>query len=205
MKRYVGMFLAAIKAETVQKPRRALIIVDVQNDFLPGGKLGVEEGDQVVPWIKMMLIDNFVYSTIVATQDAHPSNHVSFKDQGGEWPPHCVQGTAGEKLDPFVQKIAAAIFRKAETPDQDAYSGFKGWAKDPFYGNITLHAYLRNQRIDEVDVVGLALDYCVKHTAIDAVNKGYRARVLLNGTRPVAKDTGLTAILDMKKTGVEVV
>src|SRR5215468_891812 len=102
----------------------ALLLVDIQNDFCPGGSLAVPEGDQVVT-VAARLIPRFQF--IVATQDWHPANHISFKARGGPWPPHCVQGTFGAELHPDINaKPIDAFVRKAFTPDEDAYSEFEG-------------------------------------------------------------------------------
>src|SRR5215471_18950132 len=134
----------------------ALLLVDIQNDFCPGGALAVPEGDQVVN-VANKLIPRFQF--VVATQDWHPANHISFKARGGPWPPHCVQGTFGAELHPGIDATAVNAFvRKAFTPDRDAYSEFEGETPD----GLTLDDVLRRRGITTLYLTGLATDYCVK-------------------------------------------
>jgi nicotinamidase/pyrazinamidase len=187
--------------------KRALIVVDVQNDFIPGGALGVPEGDQVITPINK-LIDEFVAKgdLVIYTKDYHPSNHISFKvnHPEGIWPPHCVQNSVGVEFHPAL-KVKGQTFYKAFTPKQDSYSGFGG-RRAPDMEAQSLEAYLKEQGVEEVVVVGLALDYCVKSTAIDAHNLGFKSTVLLEGTRAVnvQPEDADKAIEEMKKTGVTV-
>jgi nicotinamidase/pyrazinamidase len=156
----------------------ALIIVDVQNDFLPGGALAVKHGDEVVPALNAY-IDLFLTKglPIIATRDWHPVNHCSFQAQGGPWPPHCLanshgaQFAAGLRLPPDV-----TIISKAAAPDKDAYSGFQG---------TELEAVLRSHGIRRVFVGGLATDYCVLKTVNDAMENRYEAYVLSDAIRAV--------------------
>lgn len=152
----------------------ALIVVDVQNDFCPGGALAVGEGDQVVPVLNRLMPR---FPTVVATQDWHPANHRSFAARGGEWPPHCVAGTAGADLHPQLDRAAIDItIRKATEPDQEAYSGFDG---------TDLAEQLRRRGVRRVFVGGLALDYCVDATALDAARNGFATYVVADATRAV--------------------
>lgn len=156
----------------------ALIIVDVQNDFLPGGTLAVKNGDEVVPTLNEY-IDLFLTKglPIIATRDWHPVNHCSFQAQGGTWPPHCIANThgaqfaAGLRLPPDVTVIS-----KAAAPDRDAYSGFQG---------TELEAVLRSYGIRRVFVGGLATDYCVLNTVKNALENRYRTYVLSDAIRAV--------------------
>jgi nicotinamidase/pyrazinamidase len=156
----------------------ALIIVDVQNDFLPGGALAVKHGDEVVPALNAY-IDLFLTKglPIIATRDWHPVNHCSFQAQGGPWPPHCLanghgaQFATGLRLPPDV-----TIISKAAAPDKDAYSGFQG---------TELEAVLRSHGIRRVFVGGLATDYCVLKTVNDAMENRYEAYVLSDAIRAV--------------------
>lgn len=187
--------------------KRALIVVDVQNDFIPGGALAVPEGDQVITPINK-LIDEFVDrdDLVIYTKDYHPSNHISFKvnHPEGIWPPHCVQNSEGVEFHPEL-KVKGQTFFKAFTPEQDSYSGFGG-RREPDLEAQTLEAYLKEQGVEEVVVVGLALDYCVKSTAIEAQKLGFKSTVLLEGTRAVnvQPEDADKAIEEMKKTGVTV-
>jgi nicotinamidase/pyrazinamidase len=188
-------------------PKKALIVVDYQNDFCPGGALAVSEGDQVVGEINQ-LVDEFVRggNLTVYTKDFHPSNHISFKvnHPDGIWPPHCVQNTAGVEFHPDLT-VKGPTFYKAFLPDKDSYSGFGGHI-EPRPEAQSLEEYLKEQGVEEVTVVGLALDYCVKSTAIDAHKLGFKPTVLLEGTKPVnvQPDDGEKAVEEMKKLGIQV-
>ena len=152
----------------------ALIVVDVQNDFCPGGALAVNEGDQVVPVLNRLMPQ---FGTVVATQDWHPANHRSFSAQGGEWPEHCIAGTPGAELHPALNREELDFtVKKATTPEQEAYSGFDG---------TDLAQRLREHGVRRVFVGGLALDYCVDATALDAVRAGFEAYVIRDATRAV--------------------
>jgi nicotinamidase/pyrazinamidase len=160
------------------RPGDALIIVDVQNDFCPGGSLAVEGGDQVVP-----ILNRWIHQAadlgipIFFSRDWHPLNHVSFKERGGPWPPHCVQNTRGAELHPglFVPE-SAVIVSKADTKDEDSYSAF---------GGTSLADHLKKLGIRRVWIGGLALDYCVSASALDARALGLDVRVLMDATRAV--------------------
>ena len=187
--------------------KRALIVVDVQNDFIPGGALGVPEGDQVIKPINK-LIEEFVArgDLIIYTKDYHPNNHISFKvnHPEGIWPPHCIQGSEGVEFHPELE-VKGQTFYKAFTPEQDSYSGFGG-RREPQLEAQSLEAYLKEQGVEEVVVVGLALDYCVKSTAIDAHKLGFKSTVLLEGTRAVnvQPEDAARAVEEMEKIGVTI-
>ncbi len=159
-------------------PGDALIIVDVQNDFLPGGSLAVPEGDRVVPVLNRYI--ELFHSRglpIYATRDWHPADHCSFEAQGGIWPPHCVAGTEGAAFAPDLRLPEdAVIVSKATTADKDAYSGFEG---------TDLAQRLRAQHVQRVFVGGLATDYCVLNTVRDALAAGFQVRVLRGAIRAV--------------------
>jgi nicotinamidase/pyrazinamidase len=153
----------------------ALVVVDVQRDFCPGGRLAVPRGDQVVPVINRW-VDAFVQAgrPVAYTQDWHPDDHVSFDRRGGPWPPHCVQGTAGADFHPHL-KVSGTVFRKAFDPDRDAYSGFEAVRVDS-RGNLSgdrLPDWLVREGARHLLVVGLATDYCVRATALDALHAGF--------------------------------
>src|SRR3990167_517981 len=157
----------------------ALIIVDLQNDFCPGGALAVKDGDKIVKPINDVM---GYFSVIVATMDWHPMGHISFKDKGGPWPGHCLQGTKGADFHPaFNRDGVHFIIRKAQTVDQDAYSGFQG---------TDLCEQLRKKFIKRVFVVGLATDYCIKQTALDAIKNQFQTIVIADLTRPVNVHAG---------------
>jgi nicotinamidase/pyrazinamidase len=156
----------------------ALIIVDVQNDFLPGGKLAVSHGDEVVPMLNHY-IDIFLTKglPIIATRDWHPVNHCSFHAQGGPWPPHCIANSTGAEFAAGLRLPAEFItISKAAAPDKDAYSGFEG---------TELEAVLRSHGVRRVFVGGLATDYCVLNTVNDALDNRYQVYVLKDAVRAV--------------------
>ena len=178
------------------KPGDALVIVDVQNDFLPGGALPVPEGDRVVP-----VLNEYIHRfrtaglPIVATRDWHPPDHCSFQAQGGPWPPHCVQGTPGADFAPGLELPEdALIVSKATKPDQEAYSGFQG---------TDLDARLREMGVRRLFIGGLATDYCVKQTVLDALRLGYRVYLLTDAIRAVdvQPGDGDAAIDEMLRAG----
>jgi len=193
----------------------ALILVDIQNDFLPGGALAVPHGDAV---ISVANEQQSHFDLVVATQDWHPPDHQSFAanhagKQIGDvvrvngvpqilWPVHCVQQTPGADFAPFLKKDRwARIFRKGVDREIDSYSGFfdNDRVKD-----TGLAGYLRQQGVDSVFVLGLATDYCVKSTALDAVSLGFRTHLILDGCRGVNLETddGQRAVEAMKAAGV---
>lgn len=164
-------------------PGDALLIVDVQNDFLPGGSLAVPAGDLVVPVLNraLALFDSRALP-IYATRDWHPANHCSFLAQGGIWPPHCVAGSEGAAFAPALALPAGAlVVSKASQAGKDAYSGFDG---------TTLAQQLRAAGVRRLFVGGLALDYCVLNTVRDALQQGFKVMLLLDAIRPVELHAG---------------
>jgi nicotinamidase/pyrazinamidase len=175
---------------------RALIVVDVQNDFCPGGALAVPEGDAVVESINAMARDA---PFVVATRDWHPPDHGSFAERGGPWPVHCVAGTPGAELHRGIDRdLVDAVVDKGQAVDREGYSGFEG---------TELSRLLREHGVDAVDVAGLALDYCVKATALDARRAGLEVTVHRGATRPVEVEAGDAerAVQELRAAGVEVV
>lgn len=158
--------------------RTALIAVDVQGDFLPGGSLAVAGGDAVVA---PLLAAARRAGMVVATRDWHPPHHVSFAERGGPWPVHCVAGTSGGALHPDVDRIADVVVSKGTNVDVDAYSGFDG---------TPLAELLRAAGVWRVLVGGLATDYCVRATALDALQQGFEVVVLRDAVRPVEAQPG---------------
>ncbi len=180
---------------------KALIIVDIQNDFLPGGALAVNKGDEIIPVINKLQQSNY-FDLVVATQDWHPKNHGSFASnhsgkkpfdkiilEGLEqilWPDHCVQGTPGADLPENLNvKKIEAIFRKGMDKNVDSYSGFFDNGKKKDTG---LAAYLRGRNIDEVYVAGLAGDFCVFYTALDSADCGFKTFFIEDATRFIDKN-----------------
>jgi nicotinamidase/pyrazinamidase len=161
--------------------QRALLIVDFQNDFTPGGALGVPGGDAIAGRIDE-LARSGEYELVVATRDWHPPDHGSFAAQGGPWPEHCVQGTAGAELHPDLDRaLVDVVIDKGQDPATEGYSGFDG---------TRLGELLRERGIDHVTVVGLATDYCVKNTALDALRAGFGATVDTTAVRAVEVQPG---------------
>lgn len=170
--------------DTIQPtPKDALVIVDVQNDFLPGGKLGVAAGDEVIPVLNRYIdIFNRLSLPIYATRDWHPADHCSFKPQGGIWPPHCVAGSAGARFPATLElPYTATIVSKAATPEKDAYSGFE---------DTDLAAQLKSRGVERLFIGGLATDYCVLNTVIDALSHGFKVKLLLDAVRAVNLQPG---------------
>ena len=175
---------------------RALIAVDVQNDFLPRGALGVPHGNEVItPLVEIGRSAKI--QTVVASGDWHPEAHISFTAQGGLWPPHAVAGTPGARIDYSVSELADKIVHKGTDVNKDAYSAFQG---------TDLEKYLREQGIDKVVIGGLATDYCVKATALDAKKAGFKTTVVLSASRGVDVKPGDSerAIAEMKAAGVTI-
>ncbi|MBI3802636.1 MAG: nicotinamidase [Nitrospirae bacterium] len=180
--------------------RGALILVDVQNDFCPGGALPVPEGDRVVP-----VLNDYVRffinagAPIYATRDWHPPEHLSFKPQGGIWPPHCVQGTPGAEFHPALAlPDQAAIVSKGSDPKEEAYSGFQGTG---------LAERLKRQGIRRLFIGGLATDYCVKNTVLDSLGAGFETVLLRDASRGVEGAPGDTekALAEMEEAGAHAV
>ena len=198
---------------------KALILVDIQNDFLPGGALAVPHGDEVVP------VANKVsprFDLVVATQDWHPQDHGSFaanhpgKKVGDVidlhglrqilWPVHCVQNTRGAEFAPGLDvSRVARVFRKGTDPAIDSYSGF---FDNGHRRSTGLADYLRERGVDQVFVMGIATDYCVKFTALDAVQRaGLKVTLIEDGCRGVNLNAGdvEAAVDEMRRAGVKVV
>ena len=197
---------------------KALLLIDIQNDFLPGGALAVSEGDQVVTVANRLMPR---YELVVATQDWHPADHRSFASQHpghavGDvitldgldqilWPDHCVQGTFGAEFAPGLNTDGIQhVVQKGTDRDIDSYSGFFDNARRK---TTDLEAYLRKQDVDEVHLVGLATDYCVKFTALDAVDLGFKTVVIEAGVRGVELTAGdcERALAEMRAAGIQIV
>jgi len=173
----------------------ALIVVDVQNDFCAGGALAVPDGDAVVEPINRLAREA---RFVIATRDWHPPNHNSFRDQGGPWPVHCVQGSEGAELHPHLDREQIdAVVDAGQAPDLEGYSGFEA---------TELEDVLREHGAKEVHLAGLALDYCVKATALDARKAGFDAVVHRDATRSIDAQPGDAerAVEELRAAGVRV-
>lgn len=199
--------------------KRALILVDIQNDFLPGGALAVANGDEVVPVANTLIKRrDKVFDLTVATQDFHPRAHGSFASNNpgrkpgemGElsgmaqvmWPDHCVQGTKGAEFASALGRVDK-IFQKGLDPTVDSYSGFYDNGRRNSTG---LAEYLKMQGVTEVVILGLATDYCVKFTVLDALTEGFKVMLIKDGIRAVnlSPEDDMRAIEEMRKAGARV-
>ncbi len=174
----------------------ALIVVDLQRDFCPGGALPVRDGDSVIEPINS-LVDLFHEKglPVLYTRDWHPKDHMSFKPNGGIWPPHAIRGTPGAQFPPTLHvPRGAAIIDKATRRDGEAYSGFQG---------TDLAERLRRDGVGELYIVGLATDYCVKNTVADGIAAGFRLRVVADCVKGVnlKRTDSATAFRSMKGKG----
>jgi nicotinamidase/pyrazinamidase len=187
----------------------ALVVVDVQNDFAdPAGSLSVTGGEAIIPFLNAQIAAALAAGAFVAyTQDWHPPSTPHFARDGGPWPVHCVAGTWGAALHPRLTADAGPSVRKGAN-GEDGYSGFS--MRDPATGDVVpteLISLLRARGIRRIVVGGLATDYCVRATALDAIAAGYPVRVLLEGVRPVDvhPGDGVRALAELAKAGVQLV
>lgn len=182
----------------------ALVVVDVQNDFCPGGALAVREGDQVVaPLNRAMARFQAAGRPVILTRDWHPAETSHFVTGGGPWPVHCVAGESGAAFHPALQPPASAeIVSKGADPGADGYSGFE--ARDA--AGLTLDAILRASGVRRVVVGGLATDYCVRATGLDALRAGYAVTVLRDAVRGVDLTPGDAdrALAELRDAGAEI-
>ena len=193
----------------------ALLVIDVQNDFCPGGHLAVAGGDEIVPGINALMAD---FSTVLLTQDWHPEGHSSFASQHEEdpftvidmpygpqvlWPDHCVQCTKGAEFHEGLHTHGDLIIRKGYNPDLDSYSAFfENDGKTP----TGLEGYLHTRGIKQLTLVGLATDFCVNFSAVDAAKLGFDVTVRLDLCRAIDQDGSLkVAIEGMKTAGVKLI
>lgn len=206
---------------------KALIMVDIQNDFLPGGSLAVGDGDKIIPFVRGLMQETGRYELIVATQDWHPQDHGSFASahagakpfELGElhglaqvfWPDHCIQGEEGARLQVDVRELLVditktgqrtLIIKKGVHSEVDSYSAFFDNARKHDTG---LHLALQSFEIEAVEIVGLAFDYCVKFTALDAASLGYETSVLTAGTRSVDPGSARATRAELEAAGISLV
>jgi len=180
-------------------PKQALIVVDVQNDFCPGGSLAVAHGDKVVEPLNQQ-IDEFLErgAPVYKSRDWHPPTTKHFEAYGGTWPVHCVQNTKGAEFHPALRDDPRITVVSKGLGDTDCYSAFD---------ETDLASQLREQGVEEVVVGGLATDYCVKNTVLDALKHGFKVKALKNATRAVdlQPGDGDRAIEEMRAAGAEIV
>ena len=187
-----------------------LLVIDMQNDFMPGGSLAVEDGDRIVPVVNRLMEQS---ELVVATQDWHPENHSSFASQhvdndvfdaitvhGNDqilWPDHCVQGSKGADFHPLVKtSYFEAVFRKGTNVAIDSYSGFYDNNHEKSTG---LSGYFREKGIEEIDICGLAADFCVYYTIVDALAEGFSVRLHSNATKPIDATNFKNQLKELKK------
>lgn len=180
--------------------KKALIVVDLQIDFCPGGSLAVPGGDEVVPVINSLIP---VFEIKVYTRDWHPKNHISFSEKpqfrDNSWPEHCVANTRGADFHPdLIFDLNVLIIDKATDPETEAYSGFQG---------TNLSKTLKRLDVDTVYITGLATDYCVKATALDAVREGFKVFLVKDACRGVDSPPGSVqqALEEMEKNGIQII
>ena len=179
----------------------AIIVVDVQNDFVEGGALAVSGGRALVPKINDFVREAGPDAVVIFTMDWHPANHAQFKMKGGIWPMHCVQGTPGAELVRELEiPSASEIVRKGTQPERDGYSGFESENKR----GQTLQEILQERGVRRVYVCGIATDYCVRATALDAVKAGYEVHVRSDLIAGVAEEESKAALGEMRARGVVV-
>ena len=175
----------------------ALIVVDFQNDFAPGGALGVPDGDRIADRVNELAADSR-FELVIATRDWHPEGHGSFEEQGGPWPVHCLQGTEGAELHAALDRSRIdVVLDKGQDLGTDGYSGFDG---------TELEELLRERGVDKLTVVGLATDYCVKNTVLDALRAGFEVVVDPEGVRGVEVEEGDSerAVAEMREAGASI-
>jgi len=200
--------------------KKALLIVDVQNDFCEGGTLEVKKGKEVIPVINN-LVQSKQFDFIIATEDWHPRNHKSFASNHKNknvydvvklngitqvlWPDHCIQRTKGAKFHKdLILGEKYFVFKKGKNPGIDSYSGF---FDNDHKTSTGLTEFLRKNNVNEIYITGLATDYCVKFTAIDSVNEGYKTFVIKDAVRGVniEKDDSKRAFSEMKAKGCKII
>ncbi|OHV07770.1 nicotinamidase [Kushneria phosphatilytica] len=214
--------VSALQAESCEHARRALIVVDVQPDFMPGGPLACAEGDALLPGL-CALLDADHFGHVVATQDWHPADHISFASRHpgwrpfesttlyGEpqtlWPDHCLQGSRGAELHPALDwSRADAIIRKGTDRRVDSYSGFRhNIGPDGSRPSTGLAGWLNERGVTHVWVCGLAREVCVLWTAEDAVQAGFETRFLWSLTRPVSFDSDAATRQRLQRQGIDII
>ena len=174
---------------------RALMVIDVQNDFLPGGALAVPDGDEVIEPINTLAADP-AFDVVIATRDWHPADHSSFRAQGGPWPPHCVQGTPGAQLSADLDTARIdVVIDKGTTIEADGYSAFE---------SDELRTLVRTERIVAATIVGLTTDFCVLNTARDALREGLTVTIERAAVRGIDADGAHRALEELAALGARI-
>ena len=189
---------AGTRIQVLLKKDIALIIIDIQNDFCPGGALPVPEGDKVIPVLNRY-IERFAERNlqIFATRDWHPADHMSFQDQGGSFPPHCVQNTRGAEFHPSLRlPTGAVIVSKGDRRDFEGFSGFE---------NTDLANVLRSKSIRLLLIGGLATEYCVRSTVLDGLKQGFEVCLLADASRGISSERAVEATREMTKAGAKTI
>ena len=176
--------------------RDTLIVVDVQNDFCPGGSLAVPDGDAVIPVINRMVP---FFGRWIYTRDWHPADHSSFSDRpeyrDGSWPPHCVQGTPGsEWCRALDMPMNAILVTKGDDPGQEAYSGFQ-------VKRLDLAAFLHGHDVERVFITGLATEYCVRQTVLDALAAGFTVYLIEDAVRGISPEKSARTLAELEQAG----
>ena len=177
---------------------KVLMVVDAQRDFMPGGSLAVPNGDQIVSFINQI---KSRYDLVVWTKDWHPKDHCSFKENGGIWPVHCVKENIGSHLHRDLKVSSGDIVvTKGQRTAFDSYSAFK----DDGGERTEICKLLKKRGVDSLDICGLATEYCLKFTVLDALQFGFKVNVLIHGCRGISDDEVAKAIKEMRGAGAKV-
>ena len=174
------------------KAKKALLVVDLQNDFCPGGALGVREGDEIIPTVNKY-VDLFQRNQLLifVSRDWHPENSKHFNESGGPWPPHCIQNSWGAKFhSDFQLPKKAIVLSKGTNPDLDGYSVFEARDLD----DMPFSRLLEDMEVEELYIAGIATDYCVKMTSLDAFKYGLTVNILIDAIKGVDKEDSQRAI-----------
>lgn len=175
---------------------KTLLVVDLQKDFMPDGRLPVLLGYDAVAWFAR---NSSKYDEVICTKDLHPLNHCSFERNGGTWPEHCVDCTQGSNL--VYSPPSFIVFNKGIDPRYDSYSGFK----DDGGKRTGLEEFLLEKKITEIDIVGVATEYCVKFTVLDALAYGFKVNVIKDGCAGITPEGCEAAYAEMEAAGATIV
>lgn len=177
--------------------KRALLLVDIQNDFCEGGSLAVPDASKIMPVVNSLIAEaSEAGQMIIASRDWHTVDHASFEERGGPWPPHCIQDTDGAAFHPGMQLPDEAVrVSKGTGFDTDAYSAFDGTQLDTF---------LDRHGIRQLSIVGLALDVCVRATVLDALKCGFDTELIADGTRAVDQEGAAKVFEELRSAGATI-